>query len=426
MALRFVLLAIHLTTFVLLFRKRRQMVFYLPILLSDALSMVSLVLIEAGAFITEEGVFGYENGAFYIFFLFAFSTQLFFFIFSSTIDMRVPSKNYLGIFLFVSAVFMGLILYAVAKNPGLGRFNVFAIGPVFERFANYFASLYVALFTYGIFKEPRLKVRILYLAVFVVIEFAKGGQFSGYFVAIVTFYAANLLQIESASGTMGHLNPRQGVWVAGLFGLFTLSALYFKFSQTANLYTFLNRFILSDHLFWAAVNLQRTSGPSFDTGVFWSHFFTFQTFQQTTTYGLGQLMYAASGSLATDYLAGGARFSGGYPSILIFHFGYLLAYLMNVFFVLMFVGIMKLQMHLIRSYGVIVFILFSKLSFPFVDLFTMGEYSNINMKTLLLTACAILLAVAGRAEMLRLKRIFHPLRPGAEQKLRENPPLRLD
>ena len=60
----------YLFLFILLIKKEKQTVLYAIIVFVNLGIFVSLILIEYGMFIYEQQIFGFENGAFYIFYLF--------------------------------------------------------------------------------------------------------------------------------------------------------------------------------------------------------------------------------------------------------------------------------------------------------------------------------------------------------------------
>ncbi len=357
------------------------MVFYLSALILSPLPFISLLLIEQGAYITEQGITGYENGTFYVFYLFLIVNMFLIFHFLTRLDLRIKYGYSRTFYLAYTITYILLLLYARATNPEFTRFNLFEYlpGPL-PRLAIYITIGYLYVYIYSVFKEKSFSRKLVLLVVFLFTEILRGEQFGGLFGGSIIFLIATVLQQRQGARINLKENRRVIVGSGIIFFLLFGYIVYSKFLQFEYAIGFFNRVVLQQHVLWGTVNLLAEGQANPDLTPYFKNLFSFETFRTSPDYGLGQLMVALSGDYARGLIEGGARFTSGYPAILIYHFGYIGAFLLNPIFTYIFVWTIRAQFYLLNNYNVIVFIIGMKVLSTYMEIYSMGEYGGFNIK----------------------------------------------
>lgn len=384
----------HVILFAVLLNGRVQMLFYFPCLFNDIFGLISITLIENGAYISEQNVYGYNNGAFLIFYAFCLASMCVFYILSKGILVKIRRSNTSKLFWVATGLFVSLLIYVILDSPNFNRFTVFwGKGELFEKFGNYLLYAYAACYFYSVIKDDSNKRSFWYLVAYIITLLMRGEEFGGIFFAVYAFFFGFLLRLSNENASLPKsINIRRAL----LFSVVVvIGAVLYKYYQIPD-ERFFFRIVNQAHLFWGAINLSNQFPPAFNFDYFAQNFFKFSANSQTIEYGLGELMYAVSGDFAKTFLEEGARFSGGYPSVLIFNFGLYCAMLINIAILAMYYVICKIKMLLIDKYNAIVFIFFIKLAAPFEDLFFVGQYSNLNIKTLTLISLAFFIFIVSK------------------------------
>ena len=384
-----------------------KMIFYLSFFAFDIFSFVSILLIEDGAFILEQGINGYENGTFYIFFLFTVSKFYVFKLFINKLNIEVENEDNRILFFSFSFIYFLINLIAISINPEPTRFNIFSYLPLpIRRIANYSVFGYEFLYVYCIFKERTMYVKLLYFSIFCFIQYVRLVEFGGYFAALITLILT--IVIHNRQERMVAIRNHLKVLLVGLIFLIVGLGLivYWKYSRINEQILFVNRIVLQMHVTWGAINLVEEQGTNPDLGPVISNIFTIKEFKTTPEYGLGKLMTNISGSYAVNLMEEGARFTGAYPGWLIYMFGYVPAFIINLFFTFLLVWLIKMQFYFLNTYNWFIFAVGMKLLEAPKELYG-GEYGFFNIKFILgLWLFYLLTMIFGKGKNVLNKRLY--------------------
>jgi hypothetical protein len=383
LALLYVIVAVRLIM------KNRNMIFYLPVLIYAVAGFVSVLAIESGAYVLEEGRTGFENGAFSVYYIFVVSTMFVIYYTIRKMKISIEFENNRTLFYVYSLIYALLVSYAISRNTGFTRFDIFNAFPVsLRRFVIFVDMGYGYIYFYSLMKERSLQVKMKYFLIFAVLLHIRGVEFGELLEAVV--FLAIAIVLQSGGKKQRKEFSSKAIWSAGaIVALGMMAAAYVKISSVGNLANFLNRLVLQNHVLWGTMNVLKEQKADTGFSVYLAHFFSLAPFSTNLQYGLGKLMVAISGNYAADLIQGGARFTGGYPAIMIYQFGYFVAFLINILLTYVFVQTIRFRFHLLNRYNFLIFAIGAKLLDSFSELYNMGEYGSFNIKFLF--ACAFLL-----------------------------------
>jgi hypothetical protein len=349
------------------------------------LSFISLLLIENGAFITEQSIAGYNNGAFYIFYIFIITNLLIFYHYIKKINLNIIYSNNKLFFYTYSLIYISLLLYdTFILNPDANRFNTFQNfpGPL-RRLAIYTMVAYPFIYFYCMFKEKYFLVKISYLCLFITLAFIRGEHFGGLYSGISVFFIAVVLQHRLGNIYNVKKHKKTIIWSFMIFVIGFIFIVNYKFSQLGYAVNFFNRIVLQQHVLWGTINVVDQGGIQPFPMEYFNNFFSFESFRVVSNYGLGKLMVEIGGQHAIDFIEIGGRFTSGYPAIIIYHFGYILAFFISIIISIFAVFLIKIQFHLLNKYNVIIYAIGMKLISTYKEFTSMGEYGGLNIKFIL-------------------------------------------
>ena len=370
----------------------KRMIFLLSIFIGQISMFCGISFIEGGAYISEQLMFGFPNGSFGILALFAPFSLLSFFLFSKPVKIDFERTDCLKLYLCFSLACLLLVVYVALKNPhiyanpNITRFIFFDELPM-KRLFKLFWFLYASCYIFCIIKEKSLARKLLYFAIYCVILFITGEKTGGYIEAIVWVIFSQVLYTKRLR------DIPIGLYILSI--IIFVGAMYMKLASLGNMVDFFNRFVLNGHVFWGAVNYLGSNGPAMDLSGYIEHFFSMSMFRTNPEYGFGALMYAISDGLALGEMDLGVRFSCGYPAILLYHFGYVGAFFLNLILFGLFALFVRFFIYILRHGNFLIFILFMKCYNGFEDLLASGEYGTLKIKYFLIivTVFALLLVV---------------------------------
>jgi hypothetical protein len=388
MDLKIIILLIYILILTFLFFKRVQMIFYILIAYQQISAMLSLILIENGEYITEQKILGFDNGSFYWYMFYSFIALIFFYRWCKYIDINIKSERLINTYCFYWLLFFILLLYSIISQQGeYNRFSIYQGGGWFERIIAYGTVIFQAIYVYVMLKEVSWKIRTFYLILNILIIYIKAEEFGGFFIAFYIYYWGYVIQNKTNKKDFASL---KNILMLFLIICASTAAVYYKYTQIPD-ERFYYRIVNQAHTFWGAINSYNDIGAQFSIISFLSNFLDLTYIRSLREdYGLGKLEYDISGQLAVDFHQAGVRFAIGYPSILIYDFGHFLAIFFHIIIIRMYVYILQIQNIIISKYDIILYIIFYKLSEPFIDLFYAGEYANINLRLLILIAFIII------------------------------------
>ena len=89
----FIFVFFYLYIYYYMLKKKRQMAIFIFFIPKTILGVISLILIEVGMYITEQGVFGYELNALYYYMLFMSTSMIVFYLFSHKINIDMFTRK---------------------------------------------------------------------------------------------------------------------------------------------------------------------------------------------------------------------------------------------------------------------------------------------------------------------------------------------
>jgi hypothetical protein len=350
-----------------------------------ALGYPSLIAIEYGLYISEQDVYGFQNGATFFYTLFSLSSIYVLYRYSHLTSFeKIQSKSTLLLYFIFYAPLAITLVYIRLTNPDVTRFNIYSDTGIWERYLNYYNVAFNVVFFYCCVKEESNRTRLIYLTSALLIEVIRLGEFGALLEFVMLYISSSIIRNNDCSK----------VHLLRYFLLLTFTVIIagiYKFSNSSIdvLLAALNRVVLQAHLFWGVLNIEGESLVSFLQKFFISAT-KFVVTRPDTSYGLGALMEAVSYDIADQFLEDGVRFSGGYPSTLIYYLGIPLAFFSNILITIIFVTYVKIYIKIINRYHVIVAIAYYKLShLVFVDFAMSGQLWGLNGKTIILASVAI-------------------------------------
>ncbi|MBO8132150.1 MAG: hypothetical protein H0Z29_11715 [Candidatus Marinimicrobia bacterium] len=367
------------------------MIVFIGYFILNIYALISTILIENGAYIIEQYKFGYENGAFYYLYSFLIIALLLINHYSKIITLEINFKNSKKTFYIYSIIYTSLLLYAISRSTSYTRFNIFfSLGPFGVKLMFILTEVYLYLYIYCVFTEKRFTVQLQYFVIYCLIQILRGSQFGGYFQAIIYLVAAMyfhsaILNREIFQDIKIAFNKYRYITTFALLFVGVIGVMIYKIYAIGGLENFFKRFVLQGHVFWGTINMARSNWlPQFNFSVFINHFFSLGSYSTNIDNGFGRLMYSISPNLSMEMIKHGARFSAGYPAILIFNFGLIFAYFIHIFSTIIYVYVHKFMINCINNYNIIIFIIAMKLINIYKDEFYfMGEYTGFTIKYLL-------------------------------------------
>lgn len=369
-------LFIYIFIFVSLIKKEKTTVLYSLIIFLNLSVLFSLLLIEYGMYILEQQITGYENGAFYIYYLYSLLSLILFYKLSlkNKIVFTTANSPSYNIFFPVSVVFASVLLFSYFNNPFYNRFDVFD-GPYKLLFVR-IEYLFNFVFLFSLFLARNFNKKLVIYFVYSLLMFLRGSQFGAYMIASIWLFISYYLQNNKLK-----LNLK----LALFFVLISIVPFIIKISQTDIIF-FYDRIVLEGHVFWGTINLVNQNGPNPDFSAFISNYNDLMSgFQQfNSQYGFGKLMYEISPGYTDLYEEKNVRFAAGYPAILIYHFGFGLSMLFNLLFTYIYFLIVRYMIYCFINKDIFIsFIVYFMIYNTFSDFFVQGEYANFRIKFLI-------------------------------------------
>lgn len=368
------MLLAYIGFYIWLVRRERTTILYILIAFLNASVLFSLLLIEMGMYVFEQQKFGYENGAFFIYYGYSLVSLLVFHRLSTrdaAFPVLRPVTSGSAVFAPVAVAFALVLAYSIARNPSYTRFDIFA-GPYQLLFVRV-EYLFQFAFLFALFRSPTLRARLLIYIIYCVLMFIRGSQFGAFMVASLWLFMVSYLFDQKIK-----LNAR---WLTVLAVLVAVP-FAIKISQTGLMYV-AGRVVLEGHVFWGTINVLQETGPNPDFSAFFGNFNDISSgFQQANLdYGFGRLMYEVNPHMAELAVAAGVRFGAGYPAILIYHFGHGSAMVLDVVFTALYFVIMRFMIRCFTQkdvfYGFVVYLMLYNF---YADFFVQGEYANFRAK----------------------------------------------
>lgn len=361
--------------------RRPRLIIFIPFIVSNFLSLISLFLIENGSYITEQDLYGYENNSSILFFIFSIISLLIFYWGSNRINLILSRKNCKTIFFLIEFPFFLILLYIITNKIFYDRFSFFNYDGILTNILNYYNIASVAAYYYCALKEESKFKRYVYFISMITFEFLKSSEFSGQltilYIFIISEFIANKTEINFI---------KTSKYLISLI-IFMIILLFYKMSFYEGYEEqLLNRLSLQSHLFWGVLNLSSTPNFIYSISNAFKHLFNFSPGLPDSTFGLGELMYTLSGELANTFLQNGVEFAGGYPSVFIYYYGLPASYVIHVLLTFLVIYYTKLFYFIVNNCSILIFILFFKISsMVLIQPYTTGGIWFLNGRNALLS-----------------------------------------
>lgn len=406
MILEIIALFSYVALVTLLFRPplSRRLAPYSMVLVGQILSLVSLIMIESGAWIMEQSRFGYENGSFWLYLLFCLVSLIGFLMGSVFVDLRSlksePSAErenefyILSLLMLMFVIFYGYGAYHTQGVAGYGR-RTFLLYTYPARILTFMSVAMNALGWYGIFRLDQFwKKAVFALLYAVAIKFA-GDEFGGFLtITILVFISLAIFK------NIGIKKVLIGGFLAGCAAssvkiIITAHAIHngggFFEKMNSSIRFARDRLAEQAHVFWYSVNLW-SGGKSVDVGVLqWLSDFFRTYYFENIHYGVGRLMWAINPALTREFFENGTVFATGLPDIAIISAGLVVAlglvFLGSVIYAQLFFFVIKVA----RLYSFILFLLLFRLFGIFNEFYYSGDFGFINVKIVAYIAIFVIL-----------------------------------
>jgi len=349
---------------------------YLLMFISHVGILVSLLLIDNFNFDVEI-VIERKNSAFFLFYLFAVISMVFFYyLVQRHREWVIGLPRRFAALFYISALVLAIPLLVLRlKGAAIDRFEVYSLLPMPYAFSTLHAFVN-GFFVFAILSAGSDRSRIAAGASMALLNYAVGAEFGAFLEIIVWFLIAKRIRGESIS---------RAHYAAGIV-LFVSAVIYKSMLLEAKDIAFLARVAMQGETFYEVLNVKLPSGFIDANALiaYVSNFFSLGTYNTTAEYGFGRLMYVLLGSDAHGYLEHNVRLTAGYPAIFVYHFNYAVALALNFMFILIYVEVfLRLLFVVLRRHGAIVFSFYYKLFLIFAaEFLAMGDYGQIRMKFL--------------------------------------------
>jgi hypothetical protein len=383
-------IAIYMVIVIFAVFKNRNMVILLKYFLDNIAIFISLLLIESGAYVSEQYSFGYNNQSFLYFSIFSFTAVLIFIYLFRNKFIAIKYLRNQNYFYSISIIYAIILFYAISTNPEYTRFNIFENIPnSVARILWLYSDIYSYVYIYSIIKEKSIHKKLSLLAAYSTLQYMRGSQFGGYFFAVIYFLISLTLQSQISQvliASKNYLKKYQLIFGVCLSGIAIYYAFSYKSDQIGGVLELFNRATLQGHLFWGTVNILNSSGrsiPQLSTIV--GNVLSFNSPITSIEYGLGYLMYQVSPIHSQSLIDSGARYTAGYPAILMLHYGYSAAFILHIISTILYAFLINLMYYILNFKSLIVFIISIKfLMFYLNEYFYMGEYHDFNLRNLIM------------------------------------------
>jgi hypothetical protein len=353
---------------------------------------LSVILIENGSYISEQGIIGYENYSSIYLLIFILIINIY--IINTKFDQLFKNGNeYITVREF-SLKIQVIILISFALFTIINKSIISVQGQMFNinRFNPYVGNKYSNLLIY-------LSIYLSNIMPLIMLRLTKYRRII--FIIIWIIYGMSMM---STTGVIRALivplsvifvlnNKKINVRMVLLIAILIFIALFIKSLEYRQykIYNIYFRMILQGHLFWGSIQSQRMGDIVFQIKYYIIDNLRFKRFETNINYGFGYLMYLISGDLAVKFIKLGVRMTSGMPAILIVNFGVYLSFLIYIIILNLYIKTLKYYTKYLLSENIILFIIISKIFHDINEFMIMGEYGYINIRLLVWLVMLIIL-----------------------------------
>ena len=366
------------------------LIFYSYILLGKILLILSSMTIENGAYISEQGITGYPNGAtFYALAWSLLSTIACYFFFKrackktkladpNTLKTKINKTPYIVVTTIAAAwLFTNILIGLKFGFPLLGMVDRFFFWQsVPGTLKTIYGQVFVLSALLGVVyaKSNRTLVRNIFIGT-LTIQILFGSKFSGLLFSsslfLFFYYACSDTKIKVKRFIMPAIIAAAVISAIVIFQY----AFVYDHGVDGAFDEVLNRFALQAHLFWGSINLYGTSEyPKMQILV---QNLTSMYSDSPEFAGMRQLMILVSGNLAYTRIEQGADYTMAYPGVILIAAGWLGVIAFEIFLSAYLAFIAVIAAHCYNKGYYIAAIPFTKLLIDIIGFYGLGNLDDI-------------------------------------------------
>lgn len=347
--------------------------------------LISNFLIMQGYYISEQEIFGYDNGAFLVYSLWVlYSIIIIFFL------LRLNRHSFLsdfcrpiGSYRMDVIVFYIVIIIPLVFTIYNGLINSFPLLNNQDRyqywssqsnlFATFYGQLFLSSFLAGFLYDRSKKSSVLFLISILLLQLLFANKFSALLFSLFLFYTTILLTKPSS------LSWRSLVYILFLtllllsFSLYLVSSLvyYDSFQEYQIVEKILERLVLQGHVFWGVVS--KVGLFNFSTNDFFHEILSAIGHGNGELYGMQKLMVLVGGDVGWQRIEQGADFTMAYPATIYYFSGVIGIFFVQFFYISFYVLILFLIKHAIRNGYILLLIPLGKILISTIGFFGIGN-----------------------------------------------------
>lgn len=387
----------------------------------------SIVYIDNGTYIGEQNNYSHYTGASFRFIIitlpFFIGAPIFFsrniknknLIHSKLIFFKIKTSQLSLISLLFSLSLCGYLILdeIISGIPLLSKeitqFNFYSHYSKLP-LAEFLSGLFLGymLLVCGVFfvEQKKIKYKLLFLSVYflaILYRLLLGEKFYPFLLYTIEFFIPTLiLNFDVSYKSIVSILKKNAKWIKRmiLFVLILLVIVYYKYSQEQSatygdpLNHLISRiFALQSHTYWGFDNYLMNNKAGFDLGRSINEVTSgFQGVDKLDpSYGLARIMYIVSPQSIVDmYLSKSTRFYGGYWTIAIGCFGYLLTSVYSLFMAVLFSFISSILYSTIKNKEFLIMFIAFNAYFNFFKYFNEGDFIFLLSKRMILAVVVLI------------------------------------
>lgn len=362
-----------------------------PIYISLLSIYFSLLIIEYGAYVSEQSIYGFPNFASVYLLLYIFILNIVVHrekTLSKVITKFKENRNFYEynnsqskgiLYSFVLFTITNYyIIYILGYGVGQNRFNPYGSYDYKEVFFK-ISILYSTLLPLFIIRINN-KFKVSLILVILINSLIVMSTTSSFIQFIMPF--GILVVLNKKYFQFNSLRKKYVRRYAILIIILIICGLIIKYLSLNNkdILTLYYRYVVQGQLFWGSINHPAEADLVYQFHNYLKHIAELKGFNISLDYGFGYLMRFISGDIAVRYIeVFGVRMTSGMPAILIVNFGIILSFLIYIVILKLFILFMKFYLNSLLYERIILFVILSFIYSNVSDFILMGEYGHFNL-----------------------------------------------
>lgn len=293
----------------------RLIALILPFLSYSGIFIISLFLINQGVYTSELGVYTFDNGSQWLFFIYFMMSLLVFFMFYNlsnikniTFHISKKKESYLLNFISVLALFyfIPILLHGPAILLGMNRYQYLELP--FVSVFNIKAWISLLCYVLGFLFHQNKKRTVILFMIILGTAVLYGEKGSGPLL-MLTFFLSGFLMYKSKRLKLVSLFKFIAVGIVILFSIYVVQLLVLDIDLQTIINALVNRLARQSQIFWEMYNQFPFEQGRIDSALLFGRLGDSSTIS-TMHYMMKLVMPAA------EYSKHGGSLAGGYPSVL--------------------------------------------------------------------------------------------------------------